>query len=129
VKHGDYICEPKKPYKKPYIYIDTSSFPDYNIFMKKQSDFEWDSTKDRINQEKHGVSFASAQLVFFDRNRVILEDVEHSDDERRYYCLGSVSNGILTVRFTYRENKIRIVGAGYWRKGKKIYEKENQIHR
>jgi hypothetical protein len=24
-----------------------------------------------------------------------------------------------------RENMIRIFGAGYWRKGKKIYEKEN----
>jgi hypothetical protein len=33
------------------------------------------------------------------------------------------------VRFTYRENVIRIFGAGYWRKGKQIYEQENQIHR
>jgi len=42
--------------------------------------------------------------------------------------LGKVSGGIVTVRFTYRLNKIRIFGAGYWRKGKKIYEKENKIH-
>jgi len=45
-----------------------------------------------------------------------------------YYCLGRVSDGVLTVRFTYRSGKIRIFGAGYWRKGKKIYEKENKIH-
>lgn len=32
--------------------------------MTKQSDFEWDSSKDKLNQEKHGVSFALAQLVF-----------------------------------------------------------------
>jgi hypothetical protein len=32
------------------------------------------------------------------------------------------------VRFTYRDDVIRIFGAGYWRKGKQIYERENQIH-
>jgi len=36
--------------------------------------------------------------------------------------------GILTVRFTYRAGIIRIFGAGYWRKGKVIYERENQVH-
>ena len=96
--------------------------------MTKRSDFEWDSTKDLINQEKHGVSFALAQLAFIDQQRIILEDMEHSLDERRYYCLGKVSDGILTVRFTYRKSKIRIIGAGYWRKGKKIYESENEIY-
>jgi uncharacterized protein len=96
--------------------------------MEKRSDFEWDSAKDELNQKKHGVSFAMAQLAFLDSNRVILEDLEHGDDEKRFYCLGRVSHGIMTVRFTYRNNKIRIIGAGYWRKGKKIYESENQIH-
>ncbi|MEW6077610.1 MAG: BrnT family toxin [Thermodesulfobacteriota bacterium] len=96
--------------------------------MKKHTDFDWDADKDRRNLEKHGVSFAMAQLAFLDPDRVILEDLEHSDDEKRYYCLGRVSDGIMTVRFTYRKTKIRIIGAGYWRKGKKIYERENQIH-
>jgi len=96
--------------------------------MTKRSDFEWDSNKDKQNQEKHSVSFALAQLAFLDYNRVILEDLEHSEDEKRFYCLGMVTDGIMTVRFTYRRNKIRIFGAGYWRKGKKIYERENQIH-
>jgi uncharacterized DUF497 family protein len=96
--------------------------------MEKRSDFEWDAGKDRLNQEKHGASFALAQLAFLDHNRVILEDVEHSADEKRYYCVGRVGEGILTVRFTYRSNKIRIIGAGYWRKGKSIYERENKIH-
>ena len=96
--------------------------------MTKRCDFEWDSTKDIINQEKHGVSFALAQLAFLDHERVILKDLEHSVDENRYYCLGKVMDGILTVRFTYRKSKIRIIGAGYWRKGKKIYERENKIY-
>jgi uncharacterized DUF497 family protein len=96
--------------------------------MKNQSNFEWDSEKDVLNQKKHGISFSMAQLAFLDSNRIILEDLEHDDKEKRFYCLGRVSEGIMTVRFTYRNNKIRIIGAGYWRKGKKIYERENKIH-
>ncbi len=96
--------------------------------MTNNSDFEWDDKKDKANQKKHGVSFALAQLAFLDRRRIILKDLEHSAEEERYYCLGNISDGILAGRFTYRSNKIRIFGAGYWRKGKKIYEKENKIH-
>ena len=63
--------------------------------MTKRSDFEWDSAKDKMNQKKHGVPFALAQLAFRDYHRVILEDLEHSDDEKRYYCLGKVVGGIM----------------------------------
>ncbi len=96
--------------------------------MTRQSDFEWDADKNKVNQLKHGISFPMAQLAFLDHHRIILEDLEHSHDEKRYYCLGKVAKGILTVRFTYRNKKIRIIGAGYWRKGKKVYERENKIH-
>lgn len=89
--------------------------------------FEWNEKKNATNLKKHGISFSLAQLAFADPDRVILEDLEHSETEKRYYCLGEVAEGILTVRFTYRKNVIRIFGAGYWRKGKKIYEKENRI--
>ena len=91
--------------------------------------FEWDPHKDHENQEKHGVAFAVAQLAFADPKRVIAEDLSHSSSERRHYCFGWVGGGIVTVRFTYRDDAIRIYGAGYWRKGKRIYERENQIHR
>ncbi len=97
--------------------------------MTAKAQFEWDVDKDALNQEKHGVSFAFAQLAFADPKRVILEDLAHSQDEKRYYCLGEVAEAILTVRFTYRCGSIRIFGAGYWRKGKEIYERENQIQR
>lgn len=91
--------------------------------------FEWDEDKDRANIEKHGVAFTSAQYAFADTRRVILEDVTHSvEDEKRYYCLGEVGGGILTVRFTDRAGHIRVFGAGYWRKGKRIYETENRLH-
>jgi uncharacterized protein len=96
--------------------------------MSKES-FDWDPQKDLINWAKHGVSFAEAQYAFFDTNRVIAEDITHSDAEKRYYCFGRVHNGILTVRFTFRGSVIRIIGAGFWRRGKQIYERENKIHR
>lgn len=96
--------------------------------MSKES-FDWDPEKDLLNRAKHGVSFAEAQYAFFDTNRVIAKDLSHSNTEERYYCFGKVHNGILTVRFTYRSGVIRIIGAGYWRRGKRIYERENQVHR
>jgi hypothetical protein len=41
--------------------------------------------------------------------------------------LEDLDEGILTVRFTWRSGKIRIFGAGYWRKGQKIYVKQNKL--
>lgn len=90
--------------------------------------FEWDDEKNRRNIEKHGVSFYEAQEAFIDPDRVILEDMEHSRGERRFYCLGRIGEDVLTVRFTYRGGSIRIIGAGFWRKGRRIYEQENEIH-
>ena len=90
--------------------------------------FEWSEKKSKENEAKYGVSFALAQYAFADPNRVIAEDLSHSHREKRYYCFGRVEEGIMTVRFTYRGEVIRIFGAGYWRKGRKIYEKENQVH-
>ena len=91
--------------------------------------FDWDPAKDRANRKKHGVSFAEAQAAFSDSRRILAEDVSHSATERRFYCFGRVRGGVMTVRFTYRSEVIRIFGAGYWRKGKQIYEHENQIHK
>jgi uncharacterized protein len=88
----------------------------------KKTHLEWDTKKDEENQQKHGVSFAIAQYAFADSRRIIAKDLGHSLHEMRYYCFGRIADGILTVRFTYRENLIRIFGAGFWRKGKAIYE-------
>ena len=90
--------------------------------------FDWDTYKDAENQLKHGVSFSRAQHAFADLQRVIARDITHSQTEERFYCFGEVDGGVLTVRFTYRASVIRIIGAGYWRKGKAIYERENKIH-
>jgi uncharacterized DUF497 family protein len=69
------------------------------------------------------------KYAFADPQRVIAKDLSHSAKEKRYYCFGVVGGGVLTVRLTYRESVIRIFGAGYWRKGKDVYEQTNPIHR
>lgn len=94
-----------------------------------ETDFEWDEVKDLINQHKHGVSFEEAQHAFLDKKRVKAKDLSHSQKEELFYCFGlnEDGNGVLTVRFTYRSKRIRIIGAGYWRRGKKIYEQKNSI--
>ncbi len=89
--------------------------------------FEWDEKKNEANQRKHGVAFYEAQHAFFDLRRIIAEDLKHSDKEKRYFCIGKIDNGIITVRFTYRAHVIRIIGAGYWRKGKQLYEEKSAI--
>lgn len=89
-------------------------------------EFDWDDGKNTANLTKHGLSFYESQDAFFDKDRVILQDTKHSSAEKRYFCIGkTASGGIATVRFTLRNGRIRIIGAGYWRKGKKIYEQQN----
>lgn len=93
------------------------------------TNFEWDNEKDTANQRKHNVSFEHAQYAFADPKRVVALDDSHSTpEEARYFCIGKVEGKIVTVRFTYREGNIRIFGAGYWRKEKKLYEKNNKVH-
>ena len=91
--------------------------------------FEWDLLKNEQNEKKHGVSFFDAQYAFADPRRVIIEDLNHSETEDRFFCLGKVKGGVMTARFTERHGSIRIIRAGYWRKGRKIYDQKNQIHR
>jgi uncharacterized protein len=87
-----------------------------------QESFEWDEAKNQENQAKHGISFEQAMLAFADPHRLIFEDVSHSTRaETRYFCIGRVEKRILSVRFTYRGKQIRIFGAGYWRKYRRLY--------
>lgn len=84
--------------------------------------FEWDEAKNQTNIEKHSVSFEYAKQAFSDPMRLTLHDSSHSQTEDRFFCIGKTSDGILTVRFVIRNGIIRIIGAGYWREGKKRYE-------
>ncbi|MDR3425366.1 MAG: BrnT family toxin [Alphaproteobacteria bacterium] len=88
--------------------------------------FEWDDAKDAINQEQYGIAFTEAQEAFYDENRIIAYDEAHSKDEERLFCIGKTPKGVLTVRFTVRGKRIRIIGAGKWRKGRKLYEEKRR---
>jgi uncharacterized DUF497 family protein len=91
--------------------------------------FEWDITKNESNVAKHGISFCEAQEVFFDPKRLIALDKEHSTtNEKRWFCIGLINDAVVTVRFTYRRDTIRIFGAGYWRRERKLYEEKNKVH-
>ncbi|NOT77580.1 MAG: BrnT family toxin [Bacteriovoracaceae bacterium] len=87
--------------------------------------FIWDYEKEQINITKHGIDFFYACKVFKDHCRLVLRDEKHSAGEDRYFCIGKVEETVTTVRFTIRGNQIRIIGAGFWRLGKKIYEEKS----
>ena len=84
--------------------------------------FVWNVEKEAANIRKHGVDFEAATRAFTDPHRRIYTDAGHGETEKRLFCLGKVGGRVLTVRFTYREGRIRIYGAGYWRKGRHYYE-------
>lgn len=88
--------------------------------------FEWDKNKESQNVRKHRLDFVTASEAFFDPQRVIAADEVHSREEERFFCVGKAKGKIATVRFTYREGKIRIIGAGFWRKGEKLYGEKIQ---
>jgi len=72
--------------------------------------FEWDDEKAAVNHKKHGVSFKTAVLVFYDENRIEMYDYEHSLNEDRYNTIGMV-NDVLFVVYTERKDRLRIISA------------------
>ena len=75
--------------------------------------FEWDENKNRINKEKHGVSFEEAKTVFFDEEALLEYDESHSDEEDRFRLLGRSSKGniLLVVHCIRKESIIRIISS------------------
>jgi len=72
--------------------------------------FEWDKSKARDNESKHGISFADTFAVFEDPNAVTLEDFQKG--EQRYVTIGMDAFGrILVVVYTWRGDNIRIISA------------------
>ncbi len=76
--------------------------------------FDRDPRKDRVNQQKHGISFAEASTVFLDEEALLLADPDHSTEEERFILLGfSASLRMLVVVHVYRkqDETIRIISA------------------
>ena len=90
--------------------------------------FQWDDGNARKN-EKHGVSTAESEQVFFNAPLLMLEDAKHSVSEPRFHALGKTDDGrLLHITFTLREDgeKIRVISAwDMYRKEREIYAQAN----
>ncbi len=83
------------------------------IDLAKITSFDWDEGNARKN-EKHGVSMAEAEQVFFNTPLLVLEDIKHSRKELRFHALGKTNKvRFLHITFTLRDadEKIRVVSA------------------
>ena len=87
--------------------------------------FEWDDGNARKN-EKHQVSTAESEQVFFNAPLLVLADEKHSDKESRFHALGKTDRDrLLHIVFTLRElgSKIRVISArDMHRKERVIYD-------
>ncbi|MDR3392898.1 MAG: BrnT family toxin [Sulfuriferula sp.] len=95
------------------------------IDLNKITYFEWDDGNARKN-DKHGVSMAESEQVFFNAPLLMIADIKHSQDEPRYHALGKTDEGrTLHMTFTLRHEgtSIRIISArDMHRKERTIYE-------
>jgi uncharacterized DUF497 family protein len=73
--------------------------------------FEWDAGNATKSWERHGVSNAECEEVFF-LAPLVVEDAGHSSVEGRFLALGRTVNGRrLLVVFTVRGERIRVISA------------------
>jgi uncharacterized DUF497 family protein len=95
------------------------------IDLSKIIGFNWDDGNARKN-EKHGVSTAEAEQVFFNVPLLLLDDASHSQKEPRLHALGKTDEGrMLHITFTLRQASqlIRVISArDMHRKERAIYE-------
>lgn len=95
------------------------------IDLNKISGFDWDEGNSRKN-DKHGVSMAEAEQVFFNAPLLMLEDAVHSRVEPRLHALGRTDEGRrLHITFTVRKagSLIRVISArDMHRKERAVYE-------
>lgn len=95
------------------------------IDLTKISSFDWDEGNARKN-EKHGVSMAEAEQIFFNEPLLLLADIKHSQGELRFHALGKTDEGrSLHITFTLRNagEKIRVISArDMHKKERTIYE-------
>lgn len=76
--------------------------------------FEYDSNKSTLNNEKHGIDFDDAQVLWQDER--LLEVPLHFPDETRYLCIGKIERKHWSAVITYRNDTIRIISVRRSRK-------------
>ena len=96
------------------------------IDLDRITGFDWDAGNNRKSADKHDVSQAEAESIFFNDPLIIAEDTKHSDGEQRLSALGKTAqNRLLHITFTLRQNgtMIRVISArDMHRKERKVYE-------
>ena len=95
--------------------------------MGSQLAFEWDTAKAEANVVKHGLSFERASEVFADPGLLLVDTTRVVDGEARLKAVGVVSGKRLTVIFTYRGDKVRVISV---RRANDVEEKkyDRQLH-
>ena len=76
--------------------------------------FDWDTKKNTININKHGISFIEAASVFSDEAAKYYDDDIHSLDEERYVVIGKSRRlNILIVCHCYKDSNsvVRLISA------------------
>ena len=85
--------------------------------------FDWDDGNDRKN-DKHAVSMAEAEQLFFNDPLLLLEDAKHSQSESRIHAIGKTDEGrMLHITFTLRKKNtlIRVISARDMHKKERAY--------
>lgn len=94
--------------------------------------FDWDASNDRKSADKHRVSQAEIEQVFFNVPLVLAPNVQHSQSEPRFHALGKTTAGrLLHLTFTLRleGKKIRPISArDMHRKERRVYEESTQAN-
>jgi len=92
----------------------------------RDDDFEWDDAKARANIARHGVSFEAARDVFDDLFSVGWMDDRENHHEARYVVLGLVDSRLLSVIYTIRNDRIRLISArGAEPRERRIYHEKD----
>lgn len=84
------------------------------IDCERITGFDWDAGNARKNADKHDVSQAEAEQVFFNEPLLMVADAVHSVAEQRIHALGRTDDGrLLHITFTLRddETKLRVISA------------------
>lgn len=96
------------------------------IDLDQITGFDWDDGNSRKSADKHDVSQAEAESVFFNDPLIVVGDAKHSAGEQRLNALGKTAqNRLLHITFTLRQNgtMIRVISArDMHRKERKAYE-------
>ena len=90
-------------------------------------EFDWDQGNTVKNLIKHGIECRQAEESFLDENSLILDDIEHSNNEKRFLMIGKDHQGVvLYLVFTQRLNKVRIISARIANKKERSFYEQNK---